>query len=229
MLTLSTSRVERTLLAIIVMLVALGLLAISMTDWPIDDFWFGKARDSFVRLFLISGEDNVPTWYASASLMVAAALALVIAGDDRAADRGQWTLIGVLLVAMSLDESAVIHEMMIVPLQHAFDPHNLLYYAWIVPVGVLALLVGLYLMPFAWRLTKPVRLRLLAGGFVFVSGALGVEAVTGLIDDVYGRNRLYYLLTVIEEALEKLGVLLAISAFLHQLRSLSRLELRVVA
>lgn len=229
MLTLSTSRVERTLLAIIVVLVALGLLAISMTSWPIDNFWLGKARDSFVRLFLLSGEGNVPTWYASASLMLAAALALVIAGHDRVADRGQWALIGVLLVAMSLDESAVIHEMMIVPLQHAFDPRGLLYYAWIVPAGVLALLVGLYLLPFAWRLTNPVRLRLVAGGFVFVSGALGVEAVTGLIDDVYGRNRLYYLLTVIEEALEKLGVLLAISAFLHQLRSLSRLELRVVA
>lgn len=229
MLTVSVSRVERTLLTIVMTLMALGFLAISLIDWPIDHFWLGKIRDSFVRLFLISGEGNVPTWYASASLLLAAALALLLAGHAGTVDRGRWALIGVLLVAMSLDETAVLHEMMIVPLRQAFDSSGLLYYAWIVPAGVMVVLVGLYLLPFAWRLTKAVRRRLLAGVLVFVSGALGVEAVTGLIDDVYGRHRLYYLLTVVEETCEKLGVLLAISAFLRQLQGQSRLELRVAA
>ena len=223
------SRVERVLLTIVFVLIALGLVAISLIDWPIDSFWLGKIRDSFVRLFLISDEGNVPTWYASAALLFAAILALVVARHTDTVDRQKWTLIGLLLVFMSLDESAVIHEMMIVPLRHAFDPGGLLFYAWILPAAVLAALVALYLLPFVWRLAKPVRLRLMAGGLLFVSGALGVEAVTGLIDDLHGRNRLYYLLTVVEEGLEKLGVLLAISAFLCQLRLTPRLELRVFA
>lgn len=223
------SRVERVLLTIVFVLITLGLVAISLIDWPIDSFWLGKIRDSFVRLFLISDEGNVPTWYASAALLFAAILALVVARHTDTVNRQKWTLIGLLLVFMSLDESAVIHEMMIVPLRHAFDPGGLLFYAWILPAAVLAALVALYLLPFVWRLAKPVRLRLMAGGLLFVSGALGVEAVTGLIDDLHGRNRLYYLLTVVEEGLEKLGVLLAISAFLCQLRLTPRLELRVFA
>lgn len=229
MIALSMSRVERTLLTIVVVLIALGLIAVPLIDWPIDSFWLGKIRDSFVRLFLVSGEGNVPTWYASAALLFAAILALAVAGHTDTSDRRKWMLIGLLLVFMSLDETAVIHEMMIVPLRQAFDLGGLLLYAWVVPAAVLAGLVALYLLPFAWRLPPPVRLRLIAGGLLFVSGALGVEAVTGLIDDLYGRNRLYYFLTVVEEGLEKLGVLLAISAFLLQLHRIPRMELRVTA
>lgn len=229
MIALSMSRVERALLMIIVVLLTLGLVAILLADWPIENFWLGKIRDSFVRLFLVSDEGNVPTWYASAALLLAAVLALVIAGRSDTDDRRPWTLIGSILLFMSLDESAVLHEMMIVPLRHTFDLDGLLFYAWVVPAAAVAALVGLYLLPFVWRLAPPVRLRLAAGGLLFVSGALGVEAVTGLIDDLYGRNRLYYLLTVVEEGLEKLGVLLAISAFLCQLRLTPRLELRVFA
>jgi hypothetical protein len=228
-ITLSTSIIERLLLTIITMLLALGVLAISLADWPIDNFWLNEARESFVRLFSLDVEANVPTWYASAALLLAALLALAIAGHAGTVDRGQWALIGCLLVLMSLDESAVLHEMMIAPLQPLWFAKGLLFYAWIIPGGALALAVALYFLPFAWRLAAPVRLRLLAGGALFVAGALGVESVTGLVEELHGRNRLYMLLTVVEEGFEKVGVFLAISGFLLQLRSLHRIELRVGA
>jgi hypothetical protein len=228
-ITLSTSSIERLLLAIMAVLIALGLLAIALVDRPIDNFWLSEARDSFVRLFMLNVEGNVPTWYASAALLLAGALALAISGHPGAAERGQWALVGCLLVLMSLDESAVIQEMRIKPLQQFGFAEGLLFYAWIIPGGALALGVALYLLPFAWRLAKSVRLRLLAGGSLFVAGALGVESVTGLVDDLHGRNRLYLILTMVEEGFEKVGVFLTISGFLLQLRSLPRIELRVGA
>jgi hypothetical protein len=70
---------------------------------------------------------------------------------------------------------------------------------------------------------------LLAGGALSVAGAHGSEPVTGLIDELRRHTRLYMRFTVVEEGFEKVGVFLAISGFLLQLRSLHRIELRVGA
>lgn len=229
LIALSTTRLERALLTAVVLLIALGILTVSVHEMAIEDYWVAKFRDSFVRLFSLDQEANVPTWYASATLLFASGLALVISRMPPRADAGKWALVGCLLLLMSLDESAVLHEMMILPLRGLLETGGLLYYAWVIPGGLLAMVVALYLSPFLWRLDASVRQRLILGGSLFVLGALGVEALSGWVEEVRGRDRLFFLLVVVEESFEMLGVLLAISAFLRHLALVPQtIQLRVV-
>lgn len=214
---LSTGRLERLLLTAIVSLVGLGMLSLSLDGLAFDNFWLDESRSSLVRLFSLDQEANVPTWFASATLLLAGALALCLGRAAGPRERRRWTLVGVLLLMMSLDEAAVMHEMMIKPLRRLFDTPDILHYPWVVPAGIVAVAVALYLLPFVWRLPPPVRWRIILGGALFVSGALLVEAVSGWIEEVRGRDRLYHMTVVLEESLEFLGVFLVVSAFLRQL------------
>ena len=47
---------------------------------------------------------------------------------------------------------------------------------------------------------------------MFLAGALGVEAISGAVFDARGHDRLYLLVTTVEEGLELAGVLIAIVA-----------------
>lgn len=67
----------------------------------------------------LDGEGNVPTWYSSAKLLAIAALAVVAwhaEGEERRAGlsppphRRLWLAIGGLFAALSLDETASLHE-----------------------------------------------------------------------------------------------------------------------
>lgn len=217
MIDLSIARIEGVLLTVIVGLVGCGILAISLDELAFDNFWLDEVRSSLVRLFSLDQEANIPTWYASAALILASALAFMLSRAAPRTDGRRWALISLLLLLMSIDESAVMHEMMIKPLRRLFDTPELLHYPWIVPAGILAFGFAVYLFPFVWRQPSPVRWRIIMGGALFLTGALAIEAVSGLIEEVRGRDRLYHMTVVVEESLEKLGVLCVISAFLRRL------------
>jgi len=216
LIALSIARIEGVLLIVIVGLVGCGILAISLDGLALESFWLDEARSSLVRLFSLDQEANIPTWYASAALILASALAFLLSRAGPQPDGRRWALIGLLLLLMSIDESAVMHEMMIKPLRRLFDTPELLHYPWIVPAGFVAVGFALHLLPFVWRQPPPVRWRIMLGGALFLIGALGVEAISGLIEEVRGRERLYYMTVVVEESLEKLGVLCMISACLRR-------------
>lgn len=207
-------------------LVVLGLAAVLADRIAVEGEWMARIQGSFVRLFSLDQEANLPTWFASMLLLAASGLALV-SGLGMAHERRGWTLVAAVFLVMSIDEAAVLHEMLIVPMQAAFELRGLLYYGWMIPAGLAALAVAGYLLPFVWRLPPDVRGRLVLAGAVYLGGALGVEAVTGAIEEARGRDLLYHLLAVLEESLELAGVLIAVSALLRRLERLPQpLEIR---
>lgn len=89
-------------------------------------------------------------------------------------------------------------------------------FPWLV-IGVpLALLVGLLLLPLVLSLPKRTTLGILAAGALFLSGAVGMELLSGyvLAYQEWVVNSRYVLVTLIEETLEMLAISLAVASLL---------------
>lgn len=89
-------------------------------------------------------------------------------------------------------------------------------FPWLV-IGVpLALLVGLLLLPLVLSLPKRTTLGILAAGALFLSGAVGMELLSGyvLAYQEWVVNSRYVLVTLIEETLEMLAIGLAVASLL---------------
>lgn len=89
-------------------------------------------------------------------------------------------------------------------------------FPWLV-IGVpLALLAGLLLLPLVLSLPKRTTLGILAAGALFLSGAVGMELLSGyvLAYQEWVVNSRYVLVTLIEETLEMLAIGLAVASLL---------------
>ena len=97
----------------------------------VDDYLMMEMKESYVRLFILSGEANIPSWYASSTLLLCSILlAMIACGKKRAGDSYlmHWSALSVIFLFLSLDEAAMIHEMTIKPLQTHFNASGFLYY-----------------------------------------------------------------------------------------------------
>lgn len=175
-----------------------------------------------VRLVNLSREGNIPTWYQASALAVCAALAAAVAvAAARRSDpfRVHWAVLALLFVYLSADEASAIHELTVRPLRTTLGASGLLYYPWVI-VGSAAVATGALVFRRFMR-ALPVRTRrsLVTAGAVFVAGALGVEAVSGMYAEMHGRDNLSYgLITSVEETLEMLGIVIVPRALLEHIR-----------
>lgn len=204
--------------AVVIALHLASGLALELTDAD----W----AESLYRVFNVNDEANVPTFFAGLLWLLAAAVAWRLTQLSRGDSRAQRAWLGILVVCLLIaaDESFALHERLIDPVREATGADGILHYAWVIPYAVLALLVGLVLAPFVWRLGRPVnRLIVLAGG-IFVLGALGMELAEGYIasglDDDVTTTPTFIALYTIEETLELVGVSLFIYALLLQRKRL---------
>lgn len=172
--------------------------------------------EPFVTLFAVTSEQNVPTWYAVA-LLTATAVAMVAVGAltpraDRRT-RTSWFVVAAVLVALSVDELASLHERL-----GAYgaglvgDAGGLLHFAWVVPGALVALVPVTAVLVLARRLPRRVAVELVAGLGLFLAAAFGLEMVGGLVLDLAGDGHLYALTAAVEELVEMLGVVVMLHA-----------------
>ena len=175
-----------------------------------------------VELFNVDKEGNVPTWYGSISLLICSVLLATIAQaqpKEATTNSKDWNLLAAIFLFLSIDEFASIHELLIFPVRTALGTQGFLYYAWVIPYGILVMLLGLKLVKFFTQLPAKTRRSFFLAAFIYLSGTLGMEMITGQYATLYGqRNLPYALLTTIEELLEMSGVLVFIYALLVYLR-----------
>src|SRR3989442_9129819 len=182
-----------------------------------------QVRKSFERLFDLDAEANIPTWFSSALLLMCATLVAANAAakwQTRGRYRVHWIVLSVIFLYLSVDETAIIHEMSIKPLRSMLHTTGLLYNAWIIPgIAATAIFVLAYLK-FLLNLPPGTGLLFFVAGAVYVGGAVGVEALSGLYAVAHGEENLTYkLLTTIEESMEMLGLVIFINANLGYLRT----------
>lgn len=168
-------------------------------------------------LFSVNLEESIPTWYSTIILFIASGLLWVIAFSKRhTQDRYTlyWFGLATIFLYLSMDEGAVIHEILADPLQKTFNTQGFLAFGWqIVAIPLVIIFVLLYIR---FLLGLPARFRLLfiIAGSVYISGALIVEGISADRWATHGTDMTYLAIATIEESCEMLGVVLFIYALL---------------
>jgi hypothetical protein len=224
MIAISPSRVSQILIVVVFCLTLTGIAAGVSREIRVHNYWIAEAVDSFVRLFDLAGEANIAAWYASSTLLICAALLATIAIAKRMNDDDgyvfHWTVLSLIFLYLSVDEAAILHEMAIKPLRSLLNTSGLFYYAWIIPGFIAVLVFVLAYVRFLTHLPKKTRLLFIAAGALYVAGAIGFEAVSGLFVDSDGtRNITWELIATIEELFEMLGIVLFIYTLLDYISS----------
>lgn len=157
---------------------------------------------------LMAVEGNPSTWFASAVLAVTALLAW---GVGRAAgEPGSWNVVAGVLVLMSVDEVARFHEMLggVPGLPHLGSR------AWIGGGLLVAVLVGVHLLPWVMSLPWSLRVVFFQSATLFLAGAVGVEWLAGTWAETHGDDRVFFVISTVEENLELMAALLLVDRLL---------------
>ncbi|HEX7022002.1 MAG TPA: hypothetical protein VF171_04025 [Trueperaceae bacterium] len=177
----------------------------------------------------LSLEDNLPTYFSALMLLACAVLLLLISLAARRSGRPHslaWAGLAAVFSYLSADEMLAWHEFLVGPFRALLHTSGLLYFAWVVPYGVLVIALALaYLRFFLWLPPRTRRLFALSA-LVFLSGAVGFEMLGGRYAELHGLDTAGMTndlgLTVyqtIEETLEMAGVVLFIYALLSYIRA----------
>ena len=170
--------------------------------------------DELIRIFNLNNESNVPTLFSSINLAISACLLFCIGMMHRRTGTAWKAWVGLSLVMMflSIDETASIHEKFRGPSQAVLGSPADLYYVWILPYLLAAAILFLAYLKFFMRLPVRTRFLFFLSGGIFILGAAGLE-VHGNLEQVRQLNTLSYRFGVLmEEILEMLGVVCFIYA-----------------
>jgi hypothetical protein len=178
------------------------------------------------RVLLTDSEGSVGAWFNSAQLGLVAALcaSIAVATAPRAL-RWRWWLLAGLSVAMSVDETVAVHEVLAFRLGRAVDAGSTSE-VWVLPALLMVLVLGVVLLPLLRRLPRRTVAALAIGVGIYLAGALGLEYVSGeLASGPLGRDALSYrLVAVAEELGESLGLAVVIAALAGYQRGRDRHE-----
>lgn len=170
-----------------------------------------------VPLFDLSEENNVPTLYASFTLLVASFLLLIIAIKHKMSDSASlpWFGLSIIFLFLSIDEFAQIHEQTILPFRNSFNTSGYLLFAWVIPYGIGLIVFVIAYLKFLIKLPRNIMFLFIISGAMYVIGALGFELLEAKHSEAYGFHNVYYsFLFTCEESLEMLGVATFIYALL---------------
>lgn len=182
---------------------------------------------TLIPLLDVVGESNLPTWYASSTLLLCALLLAAVAAikkRDGARYISHWRALAVIFLYLSLDEAAQIHERTTPPLRELLNAWGVLYgflfWSWVVLFGALTLIFVLAYLRFLAHLPPKTRQLFLIAGALYAGGALGGEVVGGHYASLYGRDDPTVAIpSHVEELAEMLGVAIFIYALLSYIRS----------
>lgn len=180
------------------------------------DYLFG-----LIRLFDVDQEANIPSLFSTLLLLSAGLLLAMIGREEKARggpDAARWTFLSAVFLFLMVDESASLHELLILPGRELLGKHipGIFYYAWVIPYFVLVVALAAYLLGFFLRLPWAIKIRFVLAAVLFVGGSIGFELAEGAEDMAYGqKNMLYSVLTAIEEGMEMAGVIVFIHALLQ--------------
>lgn len=84
---------------------------------------------------------------------------------------------------MALDEGSSLHEASIGPVRDAFDAHGLLFNAWVIPWGIVVVVLAMAYARFFRALPQRIRAMFSLAAIAFIAAAIGLEMVEGFLFD----------------------------------------------
>ena len=145
-----------------------------------------------LRIFDVGEERSIPTWFESVQFLLCSILLAVVAVvKKQRSDRYSlhWSVLSVILLLLSLDEVASIHEAIghqsenVLHNTTGFTPSGAIGFGrfWVVPGAAFAFIVLLVYLKFLAQLPQTTRRLFLFAGALFVLGALGIEMLSAQV------------------------------------------------
>lgn len=187
----------------------------------------------FSKAVSVDRESNISAFFSMLLLLVASVLLAGIALLTRTQQRAghlYWTVLSAGFLFMAFDEIAEVHERMVEPIRGILGGGELgiLYYAWVIPGIVIAVLCGAVFFRFWWKLPPRVRTFIFIAAVLYLGGALGMEFLGGSHAEGFGTRTLtYVILTTVEEAMEMAGSILFIKILLEYLEAIAGDEMTI--
>jgi len=199
--------------------VAIGIVVIHVATLVL---MYGFHHDNVMgltRQFDVDGERNLPAWFSSGLLLFAAVLLGVIASRQKPGVKPRamyWALLAVVFTYLAFDEGFELHERLGDYLAIWASVHEMESYVWLIPYALFVVAMMVTFSRFLIQLPPEHRKRVMISGAVYVSGAMGFEALGALYVHHYHTEVgiLYDIETAIEESLEMAGSILFIRALL---------------
>lgn len=174
-----------------------------------------------VNFFYVDGEENAPTLFSVAILLIAAVLLTLVAALERRTGRGfpwGWAGLAAGFAFMAIDEAFSLHEQLVEPMRSVLksQARGIFYFAWVIPGALLVAAIGLIYSRFLFRLPADTRLRFCIAAALYLGGTIGVELIAGAYAETHGLDTyLYTWLATLEEGLEMAGVIMFIDALMR--------------
>lgn len=210
-----------------ILLLIIIFLILASTAVQISKYLFSHSNVfGLYRLFSLDDEGNVPTWYSSITLFVCSLLLAIIAYSKKKEKDLyllHWSLLSIIFIFLSIDESACIHELVMIHIKSYIDLSGIFYFSWVI-IGIPLVLIFIVLFrKFVIDLPIKNRFQFILSGILFLSGALGMELIDGwYLASIDGTvNFTYMMLTTLEETLEMVGSAVFIYSLLIYIKSIS--------
>jgi hypothetical protein len=175
-----------------------------------------------VRLFDLDAEANIPTLFSTFLFWFNSALLFLIYRLRRRETDGKegrvWLFLGVLFCFLGIDEAVSIHELFN---RHPWvRPTGVLHFVWVVPYGITTFVLTAIMLPWFLKLDGRTRWLFASSAIIFVSGAVGMEMISGRYLESVNEKRglVYQLMVAVEETLEMAGLIVFNYGLLVQLQ-----------
>lgn len=174
-------------------------------------------------MFDLDREQNLPTFFSAALLLLCSGVLGIIALEHRRSERTGylcWLGLALIFLFLAVDEASGIHELFIRPTRRLMGEWTtgLLAFAWVIPYSLFLAVFALIYVRFWWRLPRRTRWLMMLAAAIYLGGALIVELFSGRHVEAHGKlNVLYSLMVVLEESMEMAGAIVLLYALLDYL------------
>ena len=200
-ISISLRSAVRVFLVIFVVLLVLNLIAITLKELGHEN------AHGFVPTFNLNNEKNAPTLFTVFLILQAAVVCLVIS-KHKVPSQNYWLVLSIIFTMLAVDEYFSLHEKLIGQVRRALSVSGFFYYAWIIPYGILVLILGIVLLRWLRQLPVQTKRGFILSALLYLTGALLFEGFAGLYLVIGDKDDFAWsLLATIEESLEMLGLM----------------------
>ena len=181
-----------------------------------------KITRLLIKLFDFNREVNLPTYFSSLLLLANAILLALIGYQYKALNKNFWQWLGLSAIFgfLALDEMVQIHEHVRAPTEALLNTTGIAYFAWFIPYLLIMFILAIIYFKFMARLQIRILKLFIFSAVLYISGAVVVEAISGMHAEVHGEQTLTYaILYTFEELLEMLGLAVFFYALLCYITS----------
>ncbi len=187
--TFSVRKIMGTMIVAVIFLHIMSLIVTVHAQQTVPETLLEGQEHGFLRMFDVSAEANIPTWYSDLTLGLSSVLLLVIGlvkkgENDRFA--WYWLFMSIVFCFLSMDEASCIHEAVGSLMSKHVKTEGVLSYGWVIPWGLATLAFAAMYIRFLLALPRKIAILMVIAGAIYVGGALGMEFVEGVLDEKLG-------------------------------------------